>query len=284
LLFGQRKRLEAIAEAEAAGSSFWTTEFAQEVRTKFIHLFSDASNEHEAYYVVARGLILRDEGKLFLDREDWDARNDLLHYSFKCEDDIFPSVIEAMISACVHPMIMQGYSEVDAARFFERESSRILREHRISYELVNRQMVKLSSRELHKEVVAPAMILLAGRPDLDKVEEAYAKSLKEISGGDPADAITDAGTALQEMLGSLGCTGGSLGPLIKSARSKGLLAPHDGPLLDAVDRVMNWVSADRSETGDAHKASSASLDDAWFMVHIVGAIILRLSAGPRKSS
>lgn len=284
MLFSQRKRLEAIAKAEAAGESFWTTDFAPEVRTKFRHLFTDVSEEQEAYYIVARGLILRDEGKLFLGHKDYNAMNDLLTYAFNCDDNDFPSVIEAMAAACSHPMIMQGYRQVKSAELFERDASRILREHRISYELVNRQMIELSSLELHQEVVAPAVSLLAGRADLEKVERSYMKALEEISKGDAADAITDAGTALQEMLNSLGCGGNALGPLIKSAREKGLLAPHDSPMLDAVYRVMNWVSADRSETGDAHKAGSPSLDDAWFMVHIVGAIILRLSARPRSST
>ncbi len=84
------------------------------------------------------------------------------------------------------------------------------------------------------------------------------------------------------MLVALGCAGNSLGPLIKSARDKGLLAPHDSPMLGAVAKVLDWVSADRSELGDAHEVSGASIDDAWFTVHIVGAALLRLSkASPR---
>lgn len=79
------------------------------------------------------------------------------------------------------------------------------------------------------------------------------------------------------MLQALGCSGHSLGPLIKSARDKGLLAKHDTPMLDAVTRILDWVSADRSESGDSHEVSGANIDDAWFIVHIVGAIILRLS-------
>lgn len=39
------------------------------------------------------------------------------------------------------------------------------------------------------------------------------------------------------------------------------------------------MSADRSQTGDAHHASDANLDDAWLIVHVAGALILRLSKG-----
>jgi len=144
-------------------------------------------------------------------------------------------------------------------------------------------MIPLSSRELHEHVVAPALQLLAGRPDLDKVESAYRAALEEITKGKAADAITDAGTALQEMLGALGCDGNALGPRIASARAKGILAPHDSPMLTAIEKVLHWVSADRSEKGDAHAVTSATLDDAWLIVHVVGAVILRLSkSSPRN--
>jgi hypothetical protein len=152
-----------------------------------------------------------------------------------------------------------------------------LREHRVSYELINTDMVEFSSRELHVEVVVPTLHLLAGRPDWDKVEAAYRDALEEISRGKPADAITDAGTALQEALMALGCDGNALGPLTTSARKMGILAPHDSPMLNAMDKILHWVSADRSQTGDAHMTTAATVDDAWFIVHVVGSILLRLS-------
>jgi hypothetical protein len=282
MLFGQRKRLEQITKAEAEGESFWTTSFSKAVRTKFVHLFTDATSEDPVYYMVARGLILRDDGKLFLDSSQWDDRNDLLHYVFKCADADMPTVIEAMLAACGHHQAIRATGNYDGAVIFSNGANRILREHRISYKLVNGEMIEFASLELHDAVVAPTLTLLAGRADLAKVEQAYRKALEEISKGDSADAITDAGTALQELLTALKCEGNALGPLIKSAKEKGFLAPHDSPMLNAIERVLHWVSADRSETGDAHKASSASLDDAWFIVHIVGAILLRLSGASRR--
>lgn len=77
------------------------------------------------------------------------------------------------------------------------------------------------------------------------------------------------------MLTLLGCEGNALGPLIASAQKKGVLTGYD------VKLVAEWVSADRSEKGDAHKAASVSREDAWFTVHVVGALLLRLSGGPR---
>jgi hypothetical protein len=95
--------------------------------------------------------------------------------------------------------------------------------------------------------------------------------LHKLPGGDPADAITDVGTALQEMLVYLGAQGNALGPLLKDAEQRGLLGPYDA-------KLVGWVSADRSNRGDTHSASSATKGDAWLTVHVVGALILRLEA------
>lgn len=44
---------------------------------------------------------------------------------------------------------------------------------------------------------------------------------------------------------------------------------------------MDWVSADRSERGEAHKSGSDDRADAWLAVHVVGALILRLADSRR---
>jgi hypothetical protein len=54
-------------------------------------------------------------------------------------------------------------------------------------------------------------------------------------------------------------------------------------MLAAVEKAMHWVAADRSETGESHHASEASRDDAWLIVHVVGAFIVRLVAGGERS-
>jgi len=105
-----------------------------------------------------------------------------------------------------------------------------------------------------------------------------------LSKGDAADAVTDAGTALQEMLKSLGCRGNQLGDLIRSAKSKGLLGAHDTPLFETFEKAMHWVAADRSEKGESHHLSDATLDDAWLIVHVVGAFIVRLASDEGRGS
>lgn len=278
----QRKRYAERAAREAAGESFWTTRFDEHVRVRILHSFKDSVNSHLPYE-LAHGLLLRRAGLLWLVSQSLDYAQDLLNYLLQCSDDMVPSVIEVMSHVCNDPGVKEQTYNWNSD-VFDRLVNGILREERIGFELVNSQMIEFSSKELHQEVVAPALLLLVGRSDLEKVESAYRSALEEIARGKPADAITDAGTALQEMLTLLGCDGNALGPLIASARSKGLLAKHDSPMLAAVEKTLHWVSADRSEKGDAHKASTATIDDAWFTVHIVGAIILRLSkVSPRAS-
>jgi hypothetical protein len=176
--------------------------------------------------------------------------------------------------------VTHEYDTADHEHFWNTVNA-ALREHRISFELVGDTMIPFASKELHTEIVVPTMRLLSGRVGWDKVESAYQDALREIADGKPADAITDAGTALQEAFVTLGCLGNSLGVLAKSARSKGLFAPHDVLMTETLHKLVDWVSADRSEKGDVHQAREPSVDDAWLTVHIVGAIILRL-VGPTR--
>jgi hypothetical protein len=90
--------------------------------------------------------------------------------------------------------------------------------------------------------------------------------------------------ALQETLTALGCSGNSLGPLISGARKRGLLAPHDAKFDQAISNIMEWVSSDRSQSGEAHHVSDATYEDAWLIVHVVGAHILRLASGPPRGT
>jgi hypothetical protein len=284
LLYGRRKRQADLAAREAAGESFWTDEFEQRARAQIVHALRDAAGDFSEYYKSARGMILRDEGMFCLVDHRLAAGDDLIQYVMRCADEDVPTVIEAVLAALTDPYTNHPVGNAGGAKYFELMLTVILREHRISYELSKGQMIPFSARELHESTVSPAVTLLAGRPDLEKVESAYREALEEISKGKAADAITDVGTAMQEMLSSLGCEGNALGAQIASARAKGILAPHDSPMLTVMEKVLHWVSADRSEKGDAHAVTSPTLDDAWFIVHIVGAAILRLSKSPTRAT
>ncbi|WP_439380521.1 hypothetical protein [Amycolatopsis lexingtonensis] len=280
ILHRHRKRLEELAKREAAGESLWTASFDEKVRTKIAHAFSDfSSGSIIDTATIARGLILREEGLFFLCQPRETEWGDLGKYLMACDDEMIPTVIEAM-SIAIRECEYTGWQ---ADEQFDQQMSTILREHRISYDFIDGNMIEFSSRELHVSVVSPALKLLAGESKFEKVEKAYQDALEEISRGKPEDAITDAGTALQEMLELLGCKGNALGPLIKSAKSQGLLTGHDTKLADALEAAMSWVSADRSTTGDAHSAAKAEVGDAWLTVHVVGALLLRLADDKKRT-
>jgi hypothetical protein len=285
MLHNRRQRLKGIEEAESRGESFWTTSFDERARFKILHAIRDVVSalwRGTEFISAARDLILRDEGLMCLMDPTDTPEVDFQKYVLSAKDDMVPTVIEAIATAFSNPTLVNQSGAWNAYTDFAAVVNTVLREHRVSFELQGLEMIPFSSRELHVGVVSPTLQLLRDTR-FAASETAYQSALGEIANGDPADAVTDAGTALQQMLVALGCRGNALGPLIKSARTKGLLAPHDSPMLDAVEKIMNWVSADRSETGDAHAVTTPSASDAWFIVHIVGALMLRLSAGGQRS-
>jgi hypothetical protein len=78
-------------------------------------------------------------------------------------------------------------------------------------------------------------------------------------------------------LEKLGCSGNQLGDLIRDGKKRGLFGPHDAKLTQSIAGLAHWVSSDRSTLGDAHHSTDANPDDAWLTVHVVGALILRLT-------
>src|SRR5664280_51735 len=90
-------------------------------------------------------------------------------------------------------------------------------QERVAWKIIDGQMIEMKSMEMHAAVVEPVLRLLQD-PLYAKVDAIYRKALDEISKGDGADAVLDAGTALQGLLKGLGCTGNQLGDLIRSAR------------------------------------------------------------------
>jgi hypothetical protein len=101
--------------------------------------------------------------------------------------------------------------------------------------------------------------------------------LTEIKNDDPGDAITDAGTALQEALIALGCTGNTLSELRKSGQQLGILKAADQRLTGVIGQTIERVSGERN-AGEAHRGDpDINLSDAWMVVHVVGALIIRLS-------
>lgn len=240
---------------------------------KVLYAFGDAASDlRGALTDRAHAILIRDRGVPRLTRAAATTSDDLVGFLLTASDEDVPDVVEAM-----HEALAQGGSQfgyyVRPVSGFRRRVNEVFAEHRVAFELSERgEMIPFTSRELHVAVVAPTLALLAGQPEFARVEHAFQEALSEMSKGKPSDAITDAGTALQEMLSAIGCDGNALGPLIADGKKRGLFQAHDQKLLE-------WVSADRSQFGDAHKVVSPTEDDARLTIHVVGALILRLSQG-----
>lgn len=269
-------RVQQLELAEAEGTSFWTMTVPPQARVKIAHLFKAENSylgvlnrDRFAGFVAAR--VSRSEG-LLLDTVTFDELA-------RMEDQpLFLSFVEATHAQTV----VEDYD--GRSQEFVESVNRIFDAHRVALRLVAEasQIVPLDSFELHTKVVEPVIRLLHGRPDLHGVQIAYMDSLNEIADGKPADAITDAGTALQETFKALHVPGKVLGDQIKSVRLSGQLPGRDAPLLDAVVKAMEWVASERNQNGDAHNVTDAKLDDAWLIVHVVGALIVRLTGSPRE--
>lgn len=285
--YKERKRLADLARRESAGESFWTQELSKRTRTKVLHaidlLTSDGNRWGQDPLECARARVVRDEGMNCLVSINFRVHDDIYEGIRNLEEDLVLSIVEALVSCfrtCANP-----YREDTPgcwSQVFASLVNQVFVAERFAAEIVGEELVPFSSRELHVEVVEPTLTLLAGRDGWGQIEAAYQDALREIAADHPADAITDAGRSLQLALGTIGAEGNSLGPLIKSAKVKGLLAPHDSKLLDGIESLMHWVSADRSETGEAHKAGTEDRSDAWLAVHVVGALLLRLAAETQR--
>lgn len=280
-LYAERKRQEQLEGREAAGENVWTDELSEPVRRKLWYTLEACINQNFRDEILggAQKVVRQSLGLAYLTNSSLLPPYDVREAILEGGNGLVFSVLEA----CIWAM------GVDPPRYgtepgqFETSANRIFASHRVSVEIVEGEVVPFDSQELHTEIVAPTLRLLSGRQGWEAVEDGYQKALKEI-GDDPSDAITDAGTTLQEALTVRGCEGNALGALVKDAKRKGILAPHDPTLSSAISKLIDWVAADRSEKGDGHRSlTGATPEDAWLAVHVVGALILRLAGDSARS-
>ncbi len=126
-------------------------------------------------------------------------------------------------------------------------------------------------------VEKPLTALVTSNPALRGLDGKLREALHELDAGNAADAVTDAGTALQMLFQHLGFQGQQLGDQVRAARKAGWLDGVDKPLADAVESVVAWVSSVRNQRSDAHHTPPPDLRDAELVVRMVGLLTLRFA-------
>lgn len=273
MTFSSRRREEQFAERERAGEDLWAERFDERALRRLDalwELLEEADRSRQDYEVHAQ---ISRRLRLLAGHPIGDYVGPGTFARAGSKDPAFAAdLIESILWA-----YERSSAEITA------HVNLILREHRLAYKVVDGSIVAWKEDELHAAVVEPALRLLIPS-NFSAAHESYLKALREIGRGDAADAITDAGAALEEVLKALGCGGNSLGSRLVSAKKIGLLARHDSTLAAGVEKFLGWVGGDRSEMGDSHGVTGAVVADAWLMVHVVGALIVRLvDAGPSRA-
>ena len=284
VFFQRRQKIERDQEAVNRGEDLWTAVLPVEARRKIEYAVRDLTYPDlggfscdEDAIGQARGLVLRDIGHPFLATATHDSEVDFFHSLLNSPEEVVYSQIEAVFSVVqrIERTRQRSDGRGPRAGAFERTVNTSLRESWVKCELVNGQIVEFDSLEMHTNVVVPALRLLSDDPLFQPSERAFKKAIREIQEGEPDDAITDAATAVQEMLVSLGAPKTTVSRGIKWAIGAGLLAPYD-------TNLGSWIEADRSGEGDAHNSKPTTVEDAWLTVHIAGALIVRLSKGTKR--
>lgn len=186
--------------------------------------------------------------------------------------------IDAVIQVFAAQMTAPGLRDcaADAASGFADTLSKRMKQHKLAFDLVQFKVVEKRSEELHAEVVAPALTLLHGRNRFADAERQYRDALDELAGGKWADAITDASSAVENVLRAiLGLSQGTLADLLGQARMRGLFGDPQAARLKKVVTGFTALADIRNEESDAHGNSSDSAT-AWLALHWAGALIVYL--------
>lgn len=296
-LFAERRRLEDRAAAHDRGSLELSVELEHRAQVKLSAAWTDAVRPlgPSVLNALSKRISERGQRSIGVSLSPLD-----MSFGLGTSNDVLLSLIEAEHEALasyatdreVDPKTVDSdfrplppiAAAMAAPDGFLVDVNRILESHDVALRLTaSSQLVPVTSFELHDDVVTPTLRLLHADPRFTAAEMAYLKALQEIRNGDAGDAITDAATALQSALTVLGCSGATLGALLSSARSRGLLRGNDTPLAEAIAASGRWVAAQRND-GEAHYGNpDSTLSDAWMVVHVVGALIVRLVDTTREN-
>lgn len=138
---------------------------------------------------------------------------------------------------------------------------------RVGIRLEGSRFVDVTSEEVHREVVQPALSLLADTR-FERAETLYRKGYERLFAGDSPGVITAATSAVQEMLTIGGAKGSTLQPLAKSARAAGWIGSGE-------EQQIIKLEAFRGD-GDAQKVGTDDEELARLVLHLCAGLLLYL--------
>ncbi|WP_419850519.1 hypothetical protein [Candidatus Poriferisocius sp.] len=281
--FGLRKHRRHQAELEESGTQLWTDRLTPPVRVQFTHIIKSFE---EQYYLKRRMPdVVRDVSFQFgfIDLSHAFAFRALSSYEQvlnailleDCGEDVVFSLLEAVWD------IVPEYEGTYAANprdMYSSELREVLEDGRISYDFVEGNIITRGEQEMHVEVVVPAITLLSGRSGFEDAERNYMDALTSIRESRFDDAVTDAASAVEVTLRIMGC-----GEATTTFEKRGSIAIERDLLASYDKRLLGWITATRGAEGDAHgRGAQTARADAWLVVHVAGALILRLVDGPNR--
>lgn len=147
---------------------------------------------------------------------------------------------------------------------------------RVEWHFYDGRFIHAGNRVMHANVVEPASILLDSDPKFGKAASAFGAALDRLSEDESSIAITDAAVAVQEFFRAVGVEGNSIADQLNAAQKLKLITEYDRHLLKP---IVDWTNADRSKLGKPHyfRDGDISKADAWLMIHVAGALMVRLS-------
>lgn len=279
LYFSERQRQKDLAEKEAKGQSFWSTELNLNTRNKIIYALNNLSYRPEIIKNRIRYKLMSNYGVACLHDSDLTGHIDYDQTVQKGEIARVLDLIEATYFELYEASLMHIGEAVNGAQLkYETAINDIFLLDRNSYTFREGQIHQFSEQFSYEEILFPAINLLNLKSEYVEVNIKYKEALEEISRNKPADAITDAGTALQIYLEIKGFPGKVLGDQIKALKISKTLSGLDMKLLDVLVQCVEWISGVRNQKSDAHPGQKGELEDAWLVLRILGSLILRLES------
>lgn len=284
----QARFLQLRADQERERGVKWSADFPDYVRNRLSDAI--ATNIHGG--VRAQISFIRESRRVLSSHSQysnitlmsWDSYFTLLRKSEEVVDALDAAALSlARLARDLNGQLASGRQpyEYDPDAFISAAND-ILLEGRISFTFIGGRLRERGAEPLHSDVMRPLETMLTAEPRFAEAERAYQDALTAMATGHYGASITSSASALQQTLVALGSKGQNLGALFLDARRRGFLMSHDEKLMNAFRSIGDWVTADRSNRGNAHGASIALREDAELAIHVIAALIIRLIKSQRS--